>query len=362
MSEADPEPARRRRPRYRGTHPRRFEEKYKEHDPQRYAEDVAKVLAAGRTPAGSHRPILLAEVIAALAPRPGQVLVDCTLGYGGHARALLELLVKNGGSGPPGRLLGLDADPIELQRTRERLAALGYGPPVFEARRSNFAGLPQVLAELGIAGVDGLLADLGVSSMQLDDPQRGFSFKLDGPLDLRLNPSRAPSGAQWLAKVSQRELAGALKDHADEPEADLLAAGLLRWREQRPIARTTELALAVRTILAQQRPRLEPERVELTVRRCFQALRIAVNDELGALDRLLEALPACLLPGGRAVLLSFHSGEDRRIKQAFRKGLQTGLYRAISADVQRPSAAEQRDNPRSKSAKLRWAIRSDRAL
>jgi 16S rRNA (cytosine1402-N4)-methyltransferase len=304
----------------------------------------------------------VAEVVAALAPRPGQILVDCTLGYGGHARALLELLVLSGGSGPAGRLIGLDADPIELQRTRERLGALGYGPPLFEARRSNFAGLPQVLAELGIAGVDGLLADLGVSSMQLDDPQRGFSYKLDGPLDLRLNPSRAPSAAQWLGRASQRELAAALRAHADEPEADLLAGGLLRWREQRPIARTTELALAVRTILAQQRPRLEPERVELTVRRCFQALRIAVNDELGALDRLLEALPACLAPGARAVFLSFHSGEDRRIKQAFRNGQEQGLYARISSEVQRPSAAERRENPRSKSAKLRWAERSRQPL
>lgn len=362
MSEADPEPARKRRPRYRGTHPRRFEEKYKEHAPERYAGDVAKILAAGKTPAGSHRPILVAEVIAALAPRPGQVLVDCTLGYGGHARALLELLAPAGGSGPPGRLIGLDADPIELERSRARLAALGYAAPIFEARRSNFAGLPQVLSELGLAAVDGLLADLGVSSMQLDDPQRGFSFKSDGPLDLRLNPRRSPSGAEWLARASQREIQAALAEYADEPDAPLLAAGLVRWRERAPILRTSELALAVRTLLAQRRPPREAAQVELAVRRCFQALRIAVNDELGALDRLLEALPACLAPGGRAVFLSFHSGEDRRIKQAFRSGREAGLYRAVSADVQRPSAAEQRDNPRSKSAKLRWAIRSEQPL
>src|SRR5579862_4131388 len=168
----------RRRPRYSGKNPRRFEEKYKEHDPQRYAETVAKVLASGKTPAGTHRPIMVAEILEALTPKPGELAVDCTLGYGGHAREILARIQ------PGGRLLGLDADPIELPKTEARLRAAGFGPESFLAVRSNFAGLPQALAAANLAGADCILADLGVSSMQLDDPSRGFSLKLEGPLDM----------------------------------------------------------------------------------------------------------------------------------------------------------------------------------
>lgn len=348
--------AHRRRPRYRGKNPRRFEEKYKERDPERYAADVAKVLAAGKTPAGSHRPILVSEILEVLDPKPGELFVDCTLGYGGHASRLLERLA------PDGRLIGLDADTIEIEKTRARLAAAGWHEPVFRAVRTNFAGLPQVLAEAGMSGVDGLLADLGISSMQLDNPERGFTFKADGPLDLRLNSTRPPSAAQWLHRVTARELERALREHADEPEATLLATELCRWRATAPLERTGQLAEAVRAILARARHSSDAEAVDSTVRRCFQALRIAVNDEFGALERLLAALPAALNPGGRVAILSFHSGEDRRVKQALRAGFDAGVYSAISDEVIRPGPEERRDNPRSKSAKLRWARRSERPL
>jgi len=334
----------RRRPRYPGKNPRRFEDKYKEHDPARHAATIAKVLASGKTPAGTHRPIMVAEILAALAPGPGENAADCTLGYGGHAREILPRLQ------PGGRLLGLDADPIELPKTEARMRALGFGPEVFEAHRSNFAGLPQVLASVGMSGVDLILADLGVSSMQLDDPARGFSVKHTGPLDMRMNPRRGLPASAVLERTSVDDLARLLVDHADEPHAVSLAP-LLAGRSFRT---TTELAQAVRAGL----PRLAEDVADLTVRRVFQALRIAVNDELSALDRFLCALPVCLKPGGRVAVLTFHSGEDRRVKKAFAAGRLDGLYAAISDEVIRPTPGEQSANPRSAPAKLRWARRA----
>jgi 16S rRNA (cytosine1402-N4)-methyltransferase len=334
----------RRRPRYRGKHPRRFEEKYKEHQPQRYGETVAKVLASGKTPAGSHRPIMVEEILEVLAPQPGDVAVDCTLGYGGHAREILPRLL------PGGHLLGVDADPLELPKTEARLRALGFGPESFTAIRSNFAGLPQVLASTGRAAADLVLADLGVSSMQLDDPPRGFSLKLDGPLDMRMNPARGQSAAALLQSIPVEKLATLLVDNADEPHAQELAVALAG----RAIETTTQLAARIRAAL----PRSKEEERELSVRRVFQALRIAVNDEFSALDAFLRQLPFCLHSGGRVAVLTFHSGEDRRVKKAFAAGLRDGLYAAVADYVIRPSAAERHQNPRSTSAKLRWARRS----
>jgi 16S rRNA (cytosine1402-N4)-methyltransferase len=348
---SEPTPPRRRR-RYAGKNPRRFADKYKEHNPERYAADVAKVLAAGKTPAGSHRPILVAEILEVLALKPGEIAVDCTLGFGGHARELLARLT------PGGQLIGLDVDPIELPKTTARLRNAGRGEEVFTAVRSNFAGLPKVLAAIGLDGVDAVLADLGVSSMQLDDPARGFTFKTDGPLDLRLNPSRAPSAADWLARVSAVALAAALRENSDEPDAEVLAHGLIARRDQTPLTRTRQLAEAVRAIRHQHHPRHDPATDEDCVRRVFQAIRIAVNDEFGALEQFLRQLPVCLHAGGRVAILSFHSGEDRRVKQAFRAGLRAGLYAAANDEVIRAGAEERRDNPRSTSAKLRWAVRA----
>jgi len=349
---SSPPPPHRRRPRYAGKNPRRFEEKYKELNPERYAADVAKVIASGKTPAGTHRPIMVAEILEVLTPRPGELVVDCTLGFGGHARELLARIA------PDGRLIGLDVDPIEQPKTAARLRAAGWGEEVFTPVRSNFAGLPKVLAQLGLDGADAILADLGVSSMQLDDPARGFSFKTDSPLDLRLNPQRPPAAADWLARVSESDLAATLAENADEPNAALLAREITAHRTATPFTRTRQLAEAIRDILREHQPRHDPEAADDCVRRVFQALRIAVNDEFGVLDLFLRHLPSCLKSGGRVAILTFHSGEDRRVKHAFREGLRQGVYTAASEDVIRAGPVERRDNPRSTSAKLRWAVRA----
>lgn len=343
VTDETPSPRPKRRVRYAGTHPRRFEEKYKEHNPDRYGETVEKVLASGKTPAGTHRPIMVAEILEVLAPKPGEFAVDCTLGYGGHAREMLPRLL------PGGRLLGLDADPIELPKTEERLRNLGFGPDVFAVRRSNFAGLAQILAAERVEGADMILADLGVSSMQLDDPRRGFSTKNEGPLDMRMNPSRGQSASAFLAAIRPPQLARLLAEHADEPRAEALAQAL----GGRTFATTTELARAIPAAL----PTVGKNDVELSIRRVFQALRIAVNDEFSALDTFLRNLPMCLKPGGRVAVLTFHSGEDRRVKKSFQTGLREGIFAKIADEVIRPSPEERHANPRSSSAKLRWAVR-----
>lgn len=340
-----------RRPRYRGRNPRRFSEKYKELQPERYADETAKVLAEGKTPAGSHRPIMVREILEVLAPRPGDVAVDCTLGWGGHARELLAAVQ------PGGRLLGVDADPVELPRTEARLRALGHPPEALTTRRLNFAGVAQFVAAESPAGADVVLADLGASSMQLDDPARGFSFKADGPLDMRMNPSRGASAAALLSKWDEVELARTLEENSDEPRARELAQAILRARETDPLTTTGALANVVRTACARM-SRGAKDDADAAVRRVFQALRIAVNDEFGALEALLRSLPRCLKPGGRVALLTFHSGEDRRVKQAFKEGLAVGVYAAIATEVVRASPEERRANPRSTSAKLRFAVRS----
>ncbi len=332
----------RRRPRYRGKNPRAFHEKYKEHDPARFPETIQKVLASGKTPAGTHRPILAAEILEVLAPQPGDFAVDCTLGYGGHAETILRRI-----AGPGAHLLALDADPIEGERTLARLRAAGFGPEALTWERRNFAGLAGWLAAHRPAGANVILADLGVSSMQLDVPARGFSVKHDGPLDMRMNPQRGLTAAEWLIRARPETLARVLMDHADEPRADALAAALAG----QSFPTTRALAEAVAHAVP------APVREE-TVRRVFQAVRIAVNDEFGALDTLLRTLPDCLAPGGRVAILTFHSGEDRRVKQAFREGQRSGVYAEIADEVVRPGAVERRDNPRAGSAKLRWAKRA----
>lgn len=341
MSSEEPKPHR-RRPRYAGKNPRRYADKYKEHRGD--AETAAKVEASGKTLAGTHRSIMVAEVLEALRPEPGEVGIDCTLGYGGHARALLERIV------PGGVLLGLDADPLQLPRAVDRLRAAGFGPEVLRVRHSNFAGLTKALAAEGLAGADFLLADLGLSSMQIDDPSRGFTVKEAGPLDMRLNPQRGLTAAQWLERVRVPVLAEILRENSDEPAAESLAEALAG----RAFVTTLDLAEAIRAAS----PRLEREESTSTVRRVFQAIRIAVNEELSVLDALLRALPAALRPGGRVAILSFHSGEDRRVKKAFQAGHREGIYASVSPDVIRPSAAECRANTRATPAKLRWAVRS----
>lgn len=342
MSDEPPPP--RRRPRYAGKYPRRFAEKYKERDPEKYPETFARVRAAGKTPAGAHVPILVAEILEVLALRPGARVVDCTLGYGGHARELLARIQ------PGGALLGLDVDPVEQPRTEARLRALGFGPDTLRVRRSNFAGLPQALAAEGWSdGADAILADLGVSSMQLDTPERGFSLKTPGPLDMRMNQHRGLPASALLARLSPDALAELLVQNADEPRPEPLAAALAG----RPFALTTELAAAVRTVLA-TRPVEEQDKA---IRRVFQALRIAVNEEFTALDALLRHLPECLRPGGRVAILTFHSGEDRRVKKAFQAARAEGRLSRLADEIIRPGPAERGANPRATPAKLRWAER-----
>lgn len=340
-----------RRPRYKGTHPRHFQEKYKELNPEKYAEEVQKVMASGKTPAGMHRPIMVEEILAVLEPKAGEVAVDCTLGYGGHAVEILRRIQ------PGGKLIGLDQDPVELPKTEARMRAMGFGEEEFVVGHSNFAGLPKVLGELGLNGVDMVLADLGISSMQLDNPERGFSYKVDGPLDLRMNPNKGISAGEFLKRTSEAKLEELLRENSDEPHAELLAREICGRAGAVPVVTTRALAEMIKEAL-QELPRTVREREgDGPIRRTFQALRIAVNDEFGALDTLLRVLPQCLNLGGRAAILTFHSGEDRRVKKAFQHGLRDGVYARISDDVIRPSAEEMRANPRSSSAKLRWAIR-----
>jgi 16S rRNA (cytosine1402-N4)-methyltransferase len=285
-----------------------------------------------------------------LAPRPGQVAVDATLGHGGHALELLRALL------PGGRLYGLDADPIELPRTEARLRAAGIPPGSLVVRRTNYAALPQLLAAEDVAGVDCVLADLGVSSMQLDDPARGFSYKLDGPLDLRMNPRRGEPASALLARLTEQQLAALLIENADQPRADQIARSVKHAQAQNPILRTGDLARVIRGTLSPA-PR-STEEINGTLARVFQVLRIAVNDEYGALETFLRHLPACLKPGGRIAILTFHSGEDRRVKAAFRDGERSGIYAEVAHEVIRPGAEEIRANPRASGAKLRWAVRA----
>ncbi len=349
MAESSPEKPQ-RRPRYPGKNPRHFAEKYKEHQPDRYADDVAKVLDRGQTPAGMHRPIMVKEILEVLGPRPGEIAVDATLGHGGHASELLAAVQ------PGGRLIGVDADPIELPRTEVRLRSLGFPSESVVIRRMNFAGLARFLATEAPEGADVLLADLGLSSMQIDDPSRGFTFKSDGPLDMRMNPDRGVPAAELLSKLGVTGLARLLAENSDEPRAVELAEAILLAHASTPLTTTRALASVVRTACTRF-PRQPDDATEDTLRRVFQALRIAVNDEFAALESFLRSLPTCLKPGGRVAILTFHSGEDRRVKAAFKKGLAEGTYASISPEIVRASSEERRANPRSTSAKLRFAVR-----
>jgi 16S rRNA (cytosine1402-N4)-methyltransferase len=309
---------------------------------------MRKILGTGRTPAGMHVPIMEREVLGCLRPRAGEVAVDCTLGWGGHAQAILERVR------PRGRVIGIDVDPIELPRAEARLRAAGFESGVFAARHANFAGLPKVLAAEGLAHVDIILADLGVSSMQLDNPDRGFSYKGVGPLDMRMNPRRGEPAAELIARATEDDLAHLLEENADEPHAHLIARLL---KQQSP--ETTHAAdRALRGGLSSALPGLAKADVKMSIRRTFQALRIAVNDEFCALDALLRSLPFCLAPAGRVAMLTFHSGEDRRVKKAFQGGFRAGIYSEVATQVIRATKEETFANRRAAAAKLRWAVRA----
>jgi 16S rRNA (cytosine1402-N4)-methyltransferase len=341
-----------RRKRYRGTHPRAFSEKYKEHDPERYAEDLKRILARGETPAGMHRSIMVEEVLGALAPRPGETAIDATLGYGGHAREILARIL------PGGRLYGFDRDPVELKKTTERLraSAIPPGSPegAFVPVNANFSTIGDYFAAAGLAGADIFLADLGLSSMQIDDPERGFSFKQNGPLDMRMNTAKGQSAREYLAGVSEAALRSVLASNADEAMAAEIARAI--WLRRSSLATTRDLAEAICSVFPQLA--FKDPVMTRTLRRCFQAIRIEVNGEFAALEALLASLPNFLKSGARIAILAFHSGEDRRVEAAFAEGFARGQYSSICPEVIRPGHEERYNNPRSSSAKLRWAIRA----
>lgn len=345
----------RRRPHYSGTHPHTYAEKYKEHQPEKYAETVEKVIWKGSTPAGMHIPIMVDEILNFLDIRPGQTGLDATLGYGGHTRRMLEKLQGEG------HLYALDVDPIESEKTRKRLRNAGYSDEILTVKLMNFADIDILSREVG--KFDFVLADLGVSSMQIDDPSRGFSYKTDGPLDLRLNPEKGKSAAERLMTIRADELEGMLTENADEPNASDIARAIVRKnRTSNKIRTTRDLHDVIEEVMDKKLkgvPKAERrEQISKTCGRVFQAVRIDVNSEFEALDAFMQKLPDVVNPGGKIAILTFHSGEDRIVKKAFKSFQSVGIYRDIAREVIRPAPEEYRRNPRSHSAKLRWAVRS----
>ncbi len=339
-----------RRVRYSGKYPKKFEEKYKEHNPEKYKDIVDHVIAKGSTPAGMHLSIMVNEILDFLQIKPGQKGLDCTLGYGGHTRKMLECLKGEG------YIYGLDVDPIESAKTVERLRNAGFGEDIFKFRLTNFADIDQVAAEAG--KFDFVLADLGVSSMQIDNPERGFSYKIDGPLDLRLDPEHGETAAERLRSISRDEFVGMMVENSDEPYAEEIADEVFgQMRKGKSMNTTTELRSAIETALGKHKA--DEKDIKKSCARVFQALRIDVNSEFEVLYAFLEKLPDILNPGGRVAVLTFHSGEDRLVKKSFKRFYKNGAYAEISSDVTRPSAEECRLNPRSKSTKMRWAVKGE---
>lgn len=340
-----------RRVRYKGTHPRTFAEKYKEHNPEKYKDTIEKVISKGSTPAGMHISICVKEILNFLEIKPGQTGIDATLGYGGHTSHMLKCLEGKG------HIHGLDVDPIEIEKTKERLVQAGYGEDILTVWQMNFADIDKVVDKVG--QVDFVLADLGVSSMQIDNPERGFSYKIEGPLDLRLNPQKGISAAKRLMEVTRDELEGMLVENADEPYAAEIARAVMKARKKKQnLETTTQLRNLIEETLAGLNLENPKQEIKKSCQRTFQALRIDVNSEFEVLEVFLNKLPDVLAPGGRAAILTFHSGEDRMVKQALKEYKKMGVYEDIAQDVIRPSAEECVRNPRAKSTKMRWAIKA----
>ena len=344
------EQAHKRRVRYKGTHPRNYKEKYKELNPEKYKDDVEKIMKKGKTPAGMHISIMVNEILEVLQIKPGETGYDATLGYGGHTRKMLEQLKGEG------HMFATDVDPIESVKTKKRLEDAGFGEDILTIKNINFANVDEVSPDKKF---DFVLADLGVSSMQIDNPERGFSYKIDGPLDLRLNPQKGVSAAERLKELSKDEFIAMLIENSDEPYANEIAKEVFdTFRKEKEIKTTSDLTECVKNALRFLPEREQKEAVKKSCQRTFQALRIDVNSEFEVLYDFLEKLPMVLNKGARVAILTFHSGEDRLVKKAFKQGLKDGVYKEISKDVIRPSAKECFENPRSKSTKLRWAIKS----
>ena len=327
-------------------------EKYKELNPEKYQDTIEKVIRKGSTPAGMHISIMVREIIDFLQIKPGQTGFDATLGYGGHTKAMMECLKGQG------HMYATDVDPIESAKTKKRLADAGFGEDVLTIRLQNFCTIDEIAKEAG--GFDFVLADLGVSSMQIDNPDRGFSFKVDGPLDLRLNPEKGISAAERLAQIEEDELAGMLWENSDEPYAEELAHAIVNERKHgKPIDTTTRLREVIEETLSFLPEKEKKDTVKKTCQRTFQALRIDVNNEFEVLYEFMEKLPGALKPGGRAAILTFHSGEDKLVKKALKQGYKEGIYSEIANDVVRPSAEECAQNGRARSTKMRWAVRAE---
>ena len=340
-----------RRVRYSGTHPKKYSEKYKELQPEKYGDTISKVIQKGSTPAGMHISICVKEILDFLQIQPGQKGLDATLGYGGHTLEMLKCLKSQG------HIYALDVDPIESAKTKERLERLGYGEDILTVQLQNFANIDKVAEEAGL--FDFVLADLGVSSMQIDNPERGFSYKHEGPLDLRMNPQKGTSAAERLREVSREELEGMLIENSDEPYAEEISKTVMaRMKRGEKIETTTQLKNVIEEALSFIPANERKEAVKKSCQRTFQALRIDVNSEFEVLYEFLEKLPHVLAPGGRAAILTFHSGEDRLVKKSFRQLKKQGIYRKISEEVIRPSAEECARNSRARSTKMRWAIKA----
>ena len=340
-----------RRPRYKGKYPKRFEEKYKELQPEKYKDTIEHVISKGNTPAGMHISIMVNEILDFLKIQPGETGFDATLGYGGHTKAMLQCL--NG----QGHIYATDVDPVESEKTKKRLADQGFGEGILTIRLQNFCTIDELAKEVG--GFDFILADLGVSSMQIDNPERGFSFKTEGPLDLRLNQQSGISAAERLDTISRDELAGMLYENSDEPYSEELARAITdEIRKGNRIDTTTKLRQVIEKTLDFLPEKEKKDTIKKTCQRVFQALRIDVNHEFEVLYEFMEKLPYALRPGGRVAILTFHSGEDKLVKRALKEGFRDGIYRAYSKDVVRPSAQECAQNARAHSTKMRWAVRA----
>lgn len=340
-----------RRVRYKGTHPKKFSEKYKEHNPEKYQSEIEKVIAKGRTPAGMHISIMVDEILEIFDIKPGQIGIDATLGYGGHTHKMLEKL--NG----KGHIYALDIDPIEIINTENRLKKLGFNEDIITIKNINFKDLDKVLPE--DIKADFILADLGVSSMQLDDPSRGFSYKNDGPLDLRLNPHKGISASERLMELSCSEIENILFKNSDEPYCKEIAKAIVKSKSKGYIKTTKELF----NIICESLDFLpnnndKKEIIKKTCQRVFQAIRIEINSEFEVLKEFLDKLPNVMKTGGKVIVLTFHSGEDRMVKKAFKDYYNNKVFSFINRDVIRPSSEECYKNPRAKSTKLRYAVKA----
>ena len=340
-----------RRVRYKGKYPKKFEEKYKELQPEKYQDTIEHVIRKGNTPAGMHISIMVKEILDFLQIVPGEQGFDATLGYGGHTRAMLECLRGQG------HIWATDVDPEESAKTKKRLEDLGFGEELLTVRLQNFCTIDEIAKEVG--GFDFILADLGVSSMQIDNPWRGFSFKVDGPLDLRLNQEAGISAAERLDTITREELAGMLYENSDEPYCEELAKAITdEIRRGSRIDTTTKLRRVIEDTLDFLPEKEKKDTIKKTCQRTFQALRIDVNQEFEVLYEFMEKLPGALRPGGRVAILTFHSGEDKLVKQALKEGYKSGIYSDYAKDVIRPSAQECAANGRARSTKMRWAVKA----